>query len=137
MKLFSRALDEYILCHTALSEKQQGFRKNRSMVVRQVIEKAIEYDKPAQQHRNQASAISADDVNINTTLQPNNRQDNRRWVNHGYRMGDKLIKVLCYADDTTLFADSEDDLERLLQAFNIEAQKLNMEISTNLLSRSP
>ncbi|GJQ65115.1 hypothetical protein Trydic_g7260 [Trypoxylus dichotomus] len=46
-------------------------------------------------------------------------------------MGDKLIKVLYYADDATLFADSEDGFQRLLQAFNIEAQKLNLEISTS------
>ncbi|GJQ76015.1 hypothetical protein Trydic_g18068 [Trypoxylus dichotomus] len=45
-------------------------------------------------------------------------------------MRDKLIKVLCYADDATPFADSEDGLQRLLQTFTIEAQKVNMEILT-------
>ncbi|GJQ83970.1 hypothetical protein Trydic_g8706 [Trypoxylus dichotomus] len=45
-------------------------------------------------------------------------------------MEDKLIKVLCHADDVTLFANNEDDLQRLPAAFNIEAQKLNIEILT-------
>ncbi|GJQ75131.1 hypothetical protein Trydic_g9739 [Trypoxylus dichotomus] len=83
-----------------------------------------------------------DEVNINTGVREGDSVsgllsnlimdkivDSVLRVNHDYRMGDKLIKVLCYADDATLFADSQKDLQWLLQVFNIEAQKPNMEIS--------
>ena len=41
------------------------------------------------------------------------------------------INILCYADDAVLIAESEDDLQRILQAFNKQAAKLNMQISIN------
>ena len=31
----------------------------------------------------------------------------------GYKMGDREIKTLCYADDAVLIAESEDELQRL------------------------
>lgn len=49
----------------------------------------------------------------------------------GYRMGMHKVNILCYADDAVLIAESEDDLQRMLQAFNRQAEKLNMQISTN------
>ena len=48
----------------------------------------------------------------------------------GYKMGSKEVKILCYADDAVLVAESEDDLQRLLYQFNKAAKKLNMVIST-------
>lgn len=36
------------------------------------------------------------------------------------------ISILCYADDAVLFAESENDLQRILQAFN---KQLNMKVS--------
>lgn len=47
----------------------------------------------------------------------------------GYRMGNKEIQILCYADDTILIAENEDDLQRLMHQFNITAKKFNMKIS--------
>uniref|UniRef100_A0AAR5PIG0 Reverse transcriptase domain-containing protein n=1 Tax=Dendroctonus ponderosae TaxID=77166 RepID=A0AAR5PIG0_DENPD len=41
-------------------------------------------------------------------------------------MEDAEIKIMCYADDAALLAESEDDLQRL---FNRTANSLNMEIS--------
>lgn len=48
---FTEIISQLILRHTTISEKQQGFRKNCSMVdavfiVRQMIKKNIEYNKP-------------------------------------------------------------------------------------------
>lgn len=47
----------------------------------------------------------------------------------GYRMGTQKINILCYADDAVIIAETEDDLQRMLQAFHKQAGKLNMKIS--------
>jgi len=44
-----------------------------------------------------------------------------------YSMGNNTIQILCY--DTTLFAESEDDLQRLLYGFVTMASTFNMSIS--------
>ena len=44
-------------------------------------------------------------------------------------MGNKEVKILCYGDDTTLVAESEDDLQRLSYQFNKTAKKFNTVIS--------
>lgn len=49
----------------------------------------------------------------------------------GYRMGNRNITILCYADDAVLVAENEDDLQRLLYCFNRVAKTLNMVISTS------
>lgn len=49
----------------------------------------------------------------------------------GYKMGNNEIKIACYADDVVLFAEEEDDLQRLLFQFNKTAKKYNMLISTS------
>ena len=36
----------------------------------------------------------------------------------GYKMGEKKINILCYADDAVLVAEDENDLQRLLHQFN-------------------
>ena len=38
------------------------------------------------------------------------------YVKHlqGYRMGNKGINIVCYADDIALIADTEDDLQKLI-----------------------
>ncbi|KAL6265901.1 hypothetical protein P5V15_002739 [Pogonomyrmex californicus] len=46
------------------------------------------------------------------------------------RPGDHRVNCLCYADDTVLLAESEDDLQRLLHAFKITVEQYNIEIST-------
>ncbi|XP_043494653.1 uncharacterized protein LOC122519338 [Polistes fuscatus] len=46
-------------------------------------------------------------------------------------MGDKELKITCYADDAVLIAENEDDLQRLLHEFNTIAQSLGMVISTS------
>lgn len=189
MKLFTRILGQHILQHTKLCEEQQGFRKNRStvdavFVVRQVIEKSIEYDKHAYlcfidlskafdriqltdvveelKHRGihpnivetikqlntgntttvKTRATTTDKVKINLGVRQGDSLSpllfnlimdriihKVRRVNQGYRMGNELLKILCYADDAVLFADSEDGLQWLIQAFYREALELNMVIS--------
>ena len=47
----------------------------------------------------------------------------------GYKMGDREIKILCYADDVVLIAESEDELQRLLHQFNTTTKKFKMNIS--------
>ena len=47
----------------------------------------------------------------------------------GYKMGDREIKILCYADDAVLIAESEDELQRLLHQFNTTAKKFKINIS--------
>jgi len=49
----------------------------------------------------------------------------------GYRMGNDPIHIICYADDTALIADSEENLQTLLLRFDQMAERLNMEISLN------
>lgn len=48
--------------------------------------------------------------------------------NTGYKMGNTCFKVVCYADDAALIAESEDELQRLLHAFDQKAIRDNMEI---------
>ena len=52
-------------------------------------------------------------------------------VERGYRMGDKEIKAICYADDVVLISESEDNLQRLLYKFEQTASAFNMLISTS------
>lgn len=49
----------------------------------------------------------------------------------GYKMDNRNIVVLCYADDVVLIAENEDDLQRLLQQFNKTVKTYNMVISTS------
>ncbi|XP_056635947.1 uncharacterized protein LOC130444692 [Diorhabda sublineata] len=42
-----------------------------------------------------------------------------------YKMRNRELKILCYADDSILIAECEDDLQRLVHKFNIVAKKLN------------
>ena len=42
----------------------------------------------------------------------------------GYKMGDREIKILCYADDAVLIAEDEDDLQRLLFQFYKTGEKI-------------
>ena len=46
----------------------------------------------------------------------------------GYELWQE-IKIVCYADDAVLISDNEDDLQRLLYAFEKSADKFNMKIS--------
>lgn len=48
----------------------------------------------------------------------------------GYKLRDSEITVLCYADDAVLVAEREDELQRLLNIFNITGKKFNMIISS-------
>ena len=52
-------------------------------------------------------------------------------VERGYRMRDKEIKAICYADDVVLISESEDNLQRLLYKFKQTASPFNMLISTS------
>lgn len=48
----------------------------------------------------------------------------------GYYFGSYNINSICYADDTVLIAENEDDLQRLLFQFYKTCQSFNMRIST-------
>lgn len=50
-------------------------------------------------------------------------------VEAGYTMGDRSLRILCYADDAVLVAENEDDLQRLLNMFKTTAERFNMLIS--------
>lgn len=50
---------------------------------------------------------------------------------NGFKMGHTDMRILCYADDAVLMAESEDDLQRLLYRFNMTAKELNMKISSS------
>ncbi|CAH1276451.1 unnamed protein product [Diabrotica balteata] len=50
---------------------------------------------------------------------------------HGYRMGNKEIQILCYADDAALIAETEDKLQRLTHIFNTTAKKYTIIISAD------
>lgn len=47
-----------------------------------------------------------------------------------YNMGDRLIQILCYADDAVPIAEDEDSLQRLLYRFANTVSAFNMLIST-------
>jgi hypothetical protein len=47
----------------------------------------------------------------------------------GYRMGSSPIQIICYADNTVLIAESEENLQIILLKFDQIAESLNMEIS--------
>lgn len=51
-------------------------------------------------------------------------------VDAGFKMNNRRLRILCYADDAVLLAESEDDLQRLLYRFNLTAKRLNMQISS-------
>ncbi|KAL6421492.1 hypothetical protein ACFW04_011244 [Cataglyphis niger] len=44
-------------------------------------------------------------------------------------MGDRSLRILCYADDAIIVAENEDDLQRLLNKFKTTAERFNMFIS--------
>lgn len=48
----------------------------------------------------------------------------------GYILTTGEIKIICYADDTVIIAESEDDFQRLLHALYVKAMAYNMQIST-------
>ena len=45
----------------------------------------------------------------------------------GYRMGDKEIKAIYYADDVVLISESEGNLQRLLYKFEQTASAFNIQ----------
>jgi endonuclease/exonuclease/phosphatase family metal-dependent hydrolase len=47
----------------------------------------------------------------------------------GYRLGKESISVVCYADDAVLLAESQEDLQNLLNKFEEASKKYNMQIS--------
>lgn len=50
-------------------------------------------------------------------------------LNMGYRMNNKPISMVCYADDAAIFAENENDLQRQLFKFYQVSRQLNMSIS--------
>ena len=52
-----------------------------------------------------------------------------KTIGKGYRLGDKEIKIICYADDAVLISEDEDNLQRMLFKLENTASKYNMKIS--------
>lgn len=189
LKLFTKIIADEV-ASTGISEEQQGFRKNRSttdaiFILRQITEKAIEFDKPAflcfidltkafdrvqlpdvikllhKRRLNKKTIAIIEDLNRDncTSIRIDNelsaivptptgiRQGDSLSptlfniiMDHiiekvkssgvGYKMGDHEIKIICYADDAVLVSSNENDLQRLLFAFEKTAANLNMMIST-------
>ena len=46
----------------------------------------------------------------------------------GYPLRDENVNIVCYADDATLTADNEDDLQRLLTRFSQSCRKFDLKI---------
>ncbi|XP_011631965.1 uncharacterized protein LOC105423758 [Pogonomyrmex barbatus] len=44
----------------------------------------------------------------------------------GYRRENHTLRILCYADDAALLAETENDLQRFLYKFKTTAEKFNM-----------
>ena len=60
----------------------------------------------------------------------------------GYPLGDENVNIICYADDATLIADNEDDLQRLLNRFSYSCTKFDLKISSKktkslIISKEP
>ena len=60
----------------------------------------------------------------------------------GYPLGDDNVNMICYADDATLIADNEDDLQRLLNRFSQSCTKFDLNISSKktkcvIISKEP
>lgn len=49
--------------------------------------------------------------------------------NTGYRINNEAISLLCYADDTAIFAQTKDHLQKQLFEFYHVGQSLNINIS--------
>ncbi|XP_055380820.1 uncharacterized protein LOC129611625 [Condylostylus longicornis] len=65
-----------------------------------------------------------------------------KCAGRGYKIGDNEIKCVCFADDAVLISDSEDNLQRLVYAFEKAAEEFNMEISVEktknmVISKNP
>jgi len=43
-------------------------------------------------------------------------------------MGNKGVKIVCYADDAVIISEDGDNLQRLLYRFELAAEKYNMSI---------
>lgn len=188
LKVLTKIIANKINLYTTFSEEQQGFRSGRSctdaiFVMRQIVEKSIEYKKPAylcfidiqkafdciqlpdilylleqrgiptyiiktiediySDNKTQAriNGQLTDTIPINSGIRQGDSLSpllfniimdeiiknvkNRK----GYKMGNKELKIICYADDAVLLAESEDDLQRLLHVFNTTAKRFNLIIS--------
>lgn len=44
----------------------------------------------------------------------------------GYRVGNKELKIICYADNAIIVAEDEDDLQRLLYKFYVTPLEYNV-----------
>lgn len=67
--------------------------------------------------------ILLSDTQHNKTNEEKKRTQNERYRN-------REIKIVCYADDTVLVVENEDELKRFLREFKINGKKMNISIST-------
>jgi len=54
----------------------------------------------------------------------------------GCRMGDKQVKIVCYANDAVIISEAEDNLQRLPHRFGLMAEEYNMSLSVPPRNRS-
>lgn len=188
-KLFTKTIAKKINTNMPFRDEQQGFRQSRStidaiFVVRQIVEKSIEFAKPAflcfVDLSKAFDNIRVSDVvnvltergagrkltNIIKDLNTNNKTKVKtpthisetvpitdgirqgdsmsptlfnlimdkiigkvKQIKAGYRMGRESHSIICYADDALLMAETEDDLQRLLQTFARAAKDYNLQVS--------
>lgn len=50
----------------------------------------------------------------------------------GYKTGQRDVRVVCFVDDTILYAENKDDLQCLLHLFNTTAKRYDMIISAEI-----
>ena len=51
------------------------------------------------------------------------------WKKHGIKIARRNIKNLRYADDTTLMAESEEELKSLLMKVEVEIEKVGLKLN--------
>lgn len=190
LKLMTKIISNEITNKYNIREEQMGFRQNRSttdaiFVIRQITEKAIEFDVPAYiclidltkafdrvRLRDVIDILNEENMpqqiielirDINTRNKTKVKVDNELTgeiditsgirqgdslspllfnllmdkligatfkKGQGYKLGNKEIRVVCYADDMAIISNNEDELQRMVHEFVKSAKMYNMEIST-------
>ena len=59
------------------------------------------------------------------------------WIQVGIKIAGRNINHLRYADDTTLMAESEEELKSLLMKVKEESEKANLKLKTKIMTSSP
>ena len=55
------------------------------------------------------------------------------WMKHSWKIAGRNINNLRYADDTTLMAESEEELKSLLMKVKVDSEKVGLKLNTQKL----